>query len=269
MRCIFCKQASDHSRSVEHILPESLGNQNHTLPPGIVCDGCNNYFSTKLEKPILESGHFRTLRFQEMIPSKKGRIPVQKAILGLGTAGMLATEVEREENGAIVIRIPPEHWDTVANIGVGKLLIPAEGQHPPERLMSRLLAKISLEAMVHRVLADHDLVNYFVNESQLDPLRKWARYGMSDTYWPFSQRVIYDVGHMHVDASEEPFQCLHEFDFLFTDPGEVYFCLAIFGIEYTINMGGPELEGFSDWLLKHNHASPLYTPKRSRRNSEP
>ena len=36
MRCIFCKKDSSNSRSVEHIPPESLSNEEHTLPAGIV-----------------------------------------------------------------------------------------------------------------------------------------------------------------------------------------------------------------------------------------
>lgn len=54
MNCIFCKEESSNSRSIEHIIPESLGNKDHVLPPGIVCDKCNNYFARKIEKKILE-----------------------------------------------------------------------------------------------------------------------------------------------------------------------------------------------------------------------
>lgn len=42
MRCIFCKRNSNSSRSVEYIIPESLGNEEHVPPPGVVCDACNN-----------------------------------------------------------------------------------------------------------------------------------------------------------------------------------------------------------------------------------
>jgi len=38
MRCIFCMNDSSDSRSKEHIIPESLGNEAHILPRGIVCD---------------------------------------------------------------------------------------------------------------------------------------------------------------------------------------------------------------------------------------
>jgi len=31
MRCIFCQEYSTNSKSVEHIIPESLGNKSHIL----------------------------------------------------------------------------------------------------------------------------------------------------------------------------------------------------------------------------------------------
>ncbi|NWK46435.1 HNH endonuclease [Ralstonia pickettii] len=48
MRCIFFKEDPSTSRSVEHIVPESLGSPDHVLPVGAVCDGCNQYFSRKV-----------------------------------------------------------------------------------------------------------------------------------------------------------------------------------------------------------------------------
>ena len=59
MRCVFCKADSSQSRSVEHIIPESLGNTAHTLPRCVVCDQCNGYFARKIEKPVLDSGMFQ------------------------------------------------------------------------------------------------------------------------------------------------------------------------------------------------------------------
>lgn len=75
MRCIFCKHDSSNSVSVEHIVPESLGNIDHMLPVGVVCDGCNQYFARKVERQLLESPMFRLLRADMAIPNKRGRIP--------------------------------------------------------------------------------------------------------------------------------------------------------------------------------------------------
>ena len=75
MRCIFCKQDSAASVSVEHIVPESLGNTDHVLPIGVVCDQCNQYFARKVERQLLDSPMFRLLRSDMAVPNKRGRIP--------------------------------------------------------------------------------------------------------------------------------------------------------------------------------------------------
>ncbi len=61
MRCIFCKNDSSSSRSVEHIMPESIGSKKRVLPCGVVCDKCNNYFARKVEEPVLS--HLSLLAF--------------------------------------------------------------------------------------------------------------------------------------------------------------------------------------------------------------
>ena len=81
MKCIFCKQSSESSKSVEHIIPESLGNTEHFLAKGIVCDKCNNYFATKIEQPLLQLPYFISVRHRNDIESKKGRIPIDKGTL--------------------------------------------------------------------------------------------------------------------------------------------------------------------------------------------
>ncbi|HEX4407548.1 MAG TPA: hypothetical protein VH206_02130 [Xanthobacteraceae bacterium] len=56
---------------------------------------------------------------------------------------------------------------------------------------------------------------------------------------------------------------VHELDFLVTKLNEVYFVLAIFGEEFTINMGGPDIEGYIRWLKENNDKSPLHTGRNS------
>ena len=41
MRCLFCKLPSDAATSVEHVIPQSLGNSQVILPRGMICDPCN------------------------------------------------------------------------------------------------------------------------------------------------------------------------------------------------------------------------------------
>ena len=75
--CIFCREDASHSRSREHILPESLGNVEHMLPKGVVCDRCNNYFARKIEGPLLDTEYFRHARATMRVENKRKRIPPQ------------------------------------------------------------------------------------------------------------------------------------------------------------------------------------------------
>ena len=68
---------------------------------------------------------------------------------------------------------------------------------------------------------------------------------------------------MWADHSGETFQVVHEFDIMHTEGGEYYFVIALFGNEFVINYGGPELEGYRRWLSESNNASPLYSGKNA------
>jgi hypothetical protein len=50
-----------------------MGNREHVLPLGTVCSKCNQYFSHKIERPLLETPQFRHLRAGMSIPNKRGR----------------------------------------------------------------------------------------------------------------------------------------------------------------------------------------------------
>lgn len=60
-----------------------MGNTEHTLPVGAVCDSCNHYFARKVERPLLETPIFQHLRAGMSIPNKRGRIPSWAAEEGL------------------------------------------------------------------------------------------------------------------------------------------------------------------------------------------
>src|SRR5690348_4635250 len=70
MQCIFCTTDSTGS-PVEHIVPESLGNDYYVLPSGVVCSACNNRFSKWENKAIRETmlGFFR---IRNAVKTKKG-----------------------------------------------------------------------------------------------------------------------------------------------------------------------------------------------------
>ena len=144
LRCIFCRQNSRHSQSVEHIVPYSLGDRSHVLPRGIVCDGCNNYFSRKVEQPFLESAAIRVLRFHQELESRRGRIP---PIEGTFWPDIPTTVVRDFKTGTLSADIPLDAYERLTAMEKGMLLLPIGGAPPADPVISRFLAKVGLEAI--------------------------------------------------------------------------------------------------------------------------
>ncbi|WP_034893752.1 HNH endonuclease [Gillisia sp. Hel_I_29] len=69
--CIICDK-KNNSNSIEHIIPESLGNQHYILEKGELCDNCNNLFS-KFENKALSNSVFAMERARLGIKTKKGK----------------------------------------------------------------------------------------------------------------------------------------------------------------------------------------------------
>jgi len=254
MKCIFCKCDSSNSKSVEHIIPESLGNKSHTLPKGIVCDSCNNYFATKIEKNLLESGYFKSLRYRNYVANKKGVVPMETAIIAHPEGGKIEVEV----NGNILEAVIPSKrvYDLVSSGSVKRLYIPIyQTPEPDSIIMSRFLAKVALEALAQRVSILDDWNEELVTNDSLNPLRSWARFGEGSKMWHYHIRRIYDENHPFTDANRK-YQILHEYDFILINR-ETFFLCAIFGMEYAINMGGDSVENYLEWLRKNRGISPL------------
>jgi hypothetical protein len=263
MNCIFCKSSSSGSVSIEHIIPESLGNTRHVLPRGIVCDKCNNYFSRKLEKPLLDTEYFTHKRFRNFLPNKMGRIP---AIGNVSGPEGIVLELGRELSGMTHV-YPVDDKDSIQFLRhvlthkKGYFIIP--NPSPVNKyLVSRFLSKIALEVVAHKVMNQPGWEKDVVFRPELDELRYFARYGDINKVWPFFERRLYEENHTFLTENGERHQILHEFDTLYTRNNELFVIMAILGVEYTINVGGPEIDGYLLWLEENGYGSPLY-PKKS------
>jgi hypothetical protein len=256
VRCIFCKAESSGSRSVEHILPESIGNSKLLLPKGVVCDKCNNYFAKAVEKPFLEADAVRQLRFHQGVASKKGRVPT---IVGLLDPD-IPVELSRDaRNGSMAVAVPLEHFERLSRQASGRLLLPTNGAPPSGPVLSRFFAKVAVESIAARLIGDPTHLDQFVDDPKADPLRDHARRGQPAS-WEVHVREIYDANARTVEADSWR-QVVHESDFLMTPDQELYFVQAIFGVEFTINVGAPEVSGYRAWLGANNQESPLYSAK--------
>ncbi|WP_432284235.1 HNH endonuclease [Aminobacter sp. BA135] len=257
MRCIFCKNPSSSSKSVEHVIPESLGNKRHVLPRGIVCDGCNNYFSRKVEKPFLDLPAVRQLRFHQDLESKRGNIPPLSGLITPDIPVLLTRYPKYDFTSA---QVSEPDLAKILQAKEVTMMFPLVVDLTGTPIVSRFLAKIALEAIALRLVEFPKGIAYLCDEVQLDVLRDHARKGYTN-HWPVHVRTIYHQDGKTFGPNGNAEQIVHEFDFLVSDQGEWFFVLAIFGVEFTINLGGPEISGYRHWLEQTGGISPLYTDR--------
>jgi hypothetical protein len=256
MRCIFCKQPSNNSRSVEHVIPESLGNHTLVLRPGAVCDACNNYFSRKVEAPFLNAPWIRMLRHEQGVASKRGRVPTMRAIApGLGEATMHAPTSTNPRLIAFDTASQSYRWLLSKSRNV---LLTDEVITPPSHTTtSRFLAKVAIEFLASRLELVPGGLDYLVNEVNLDRLRDYARRG-SGPHWPVSIRRLYSANARWRENAAHV-QRVWEAGFFQDDVDSQYVIIVIFGVEFAIHLGEPDISGYRRWLLLNRGRSPLYS----------
>jgi hypothetical protein len=257
MRCLFCEGDASRSRGIEHVIPQSLGNTTLTLRPGVVCDGCNNYFAREVERPFLEAGPIVSLRFRQAVPSRRGRVPAATGVL----TPDIDVNVERVNDapyGAVVRSSDPALVPKMLASRRPCVLFDADGDLT-SKVVSRFLAKVAVEAMAAKLLTEPALLASFIEDDALDPLRGHARRGIGT--WPFNIRRIYREDACWIDQEGSYRQVKWELDFHRTRRGELYLILAVFGLELVLNVGGPAVDGYREWLWANGFASPLYRGK--------
>jgi hypothetical protein len=261
MRCIFCKKPSGGCISVEHIIPESLGNVDHVLPRGWVCDTCNNYFAREVEKPFLDSLYGRSSRFEMSVANKRGRVP---SVFGLHPQSRTRIEVARDPETNRLCLSPAEGEDEsrwIASVQAnshGTLYVPFAPIPDSDLRTSRFIGKVALEVLAYRCIQIPGWNDEIVDKADLDELRRYVRSGSAKSVWPVSIRRIYAADFLFQDKANGAHEMLHEWTILWQPGSECYAVIAIFGVEYAINLGGPELDGYNTWLKAHGDRSPLY-----------
>ena len=254
MKCIFCGQDSSNSKSIEHIVPESFGNKTAFLRKGIVCDNCNNYFARKVEQPFLESETVRILRQELTLENKRGRL-----IKDYNYPRVDKECVKQVAKNTYMIFTNDDKTESELAAAVTEYNMYCENtdkQLLEENIfVSRLLAKMAVEFFVYRQDDEKGVCEYVSSDEGFKPIRKYARYG-NRKIWKYYARRIYS---RNAAYKGDLFAAVNwESDFLFLGNGEVYFVIAMHGIEYAINMGGPDIDGYEDWLENNNQRSPLY-----------
>lgn len=245
MKCIFCNGSTNESKSVEHVIPESLGNTFYLLAKGVVCDKCNNYFSRKIEGPLLGMPFFLQIRHKLDIESKKGRIPSKRGFLiQPELAEIFFTKDNKKGPGVELpddaVRRKIEKRKRVpvffAEFGLFDLNNP---------VLSKFLVKVGIEGLAFDVInADGDL-DEVVNQKAFDLIKRYCRFPKTNEFWPYRIRQV----QIPLAESQNPLNNLiFRYTFIYTDAGQFFHQLYVHGVELTIDMVNPSLEHIDKWF---------------------
>lgn len=263
MKCLFCNADTTNSRSIEHIIPQSFGNSKMVLKRGIVCDKCNNYFSVEIENPFLSKDSSKMLRKELQIKSKKGNIPnvndfpddINK-IRQISKNTFLFIDLDHNASEDAIQKTVQTFLEY--NAIIDKEIVNKDS------ITCRLLAKMAIEYFVFYLNQSKDACDYVRTDPAFKSIIQFARY-KPKMEWEYNVRRYYSINKFHEDQmfDEINWEC----DLLFTEEGEVYYVVIMFGIEYAINIGGPSIDGYKRWLEKYGNISPLYLSKEERKDN--
>jgi hypothetical protein len=173
--------------TVEHIIPESLGNTEDILI-GVVCDKCQNYFGKEVESYVLSKSPFAFWRVLYNIKNKKGKTPYYDTTLPLVQKGLIPDTHFYNDNDIILhpANVSDEsivEVEIVDNVLLNNILSGNKNRinivMTPKMLIQigRFLGKMALEFL-------HKANDYEVFDKRYDNIRKYARYGTVKSIWP-------------------------------------------------------------------------------------
>lgn len=234
MSCVLCGN-NESLTSIEHIIPESMGNKRYILPAGYVCKTCNNIFS-KFEREILSNTiiGFERARFANR--TKKGKLPNAK----VGEVTMSGTQSEN------IIKLSGITSENIKNsnprTGVFQVTVP--GFQGNEMVTAKFLLKVSYLSLFksrRKLFQEYDfssLKDYLLNKSNLD--------------WPFvtTQKDIYKFESIPSFTDKYFLKILHlKLLFCQLNPETLLFRFEYGGFMSTINL----LNRNTEWLKIYNN----------------
>lgn len=182
MLCLFCNAPGPFG-TVEHVIPESLGNDDLTLE-GHVCDVCQRYFGKEVEHYILNKTVIGMWRVLLGTTTKKGKRPkvdlsqprAQRGVLPSISAHHDDVSFETLEDEQVqVTKISPEFEGQIERGERSRF----QFVFTPYTLymLGRFLCKVGLELIC---LADPQEAR----SPRYDEARKYARFGPWKQLWP-------------------------------------------------------------------------------------
>lgn len=250
-KCIFCLAENNGFNTVEHIVPESLGNTEDILE-NTVCDKCQNYFGREIENYVLRKTPFGFWRTLSGTLSKKGKMPFFDGTQNKRTSEKLNDYHEYSDKGLTIYSGDNESIIAVEvqDAKIKEEILTGKKQNikivmTPKMLiyMGRFLGKIALEYWCKEF--NEDVFNLRFNE-----IRKYIRYGTVKKMWPIFQGHLKENLLLYSKEKDIGKRTLYAYRFFEID-GQVLFCFDI-GLErYSIILTEriPEGEIFTEEFM--------------------
>jgi hypothetical protein len=179
-KCIFCLSDEGPFSKKEHIIPESLGGV-EIVPKGFICDRCNHYFGSKVEKEALSLSPLAVARIFMSIKSKRKRHARCKGIRFTKDAQGIEFEAEGSDAASIVVHVNQNEYDGLKTERINTFYVSFgdEGM----RSMVRLLIKMGLE-----VIAASKNLNVY--DPVFNEARRAARNPKKSSVWKIAQTFL-------------------------------------------------------------------------------
>jgi HNH endonuclease len=190
--CLYCHSDGPFT-TVEHVIPESLGNDDLLLRSA-VCDSCQAYFGKEVERYVLEKTPIAVWRSFLGIPSKKGKLPSIDISQPKRTKGIFPDRHMHHDD--IGFSAHPDGTTSVDNDN-DKII---EGILDGTKRQFNLALTPKLLHMVGRFLGKVGLGILAINdearahEPRFDGIKKYARYGEFEGLWPIFSYTSGEIG---------------------------------------------------------------------------
>ena len=253
-KCIFCLTESGDFNTIEHIVPESLGNNDDILEKA-VCDKCQNYFGTEIEHYILTKTPFAFWRTLAGIKTKKGKKP-HFNLSQFKKGHRRIDDYHSITDNNIIIH--PADGESIVEIEINDEDVYLKVQSG-EKSNFKLALTPKMLIYIGRFLGKMALEYWYMNfgekvfSSQFDELRTYVRYGTVNSIYPvmLSQLNKNLLNYKAVDEFTEE-RILYKYSF-FEDEnsGMIIFNFDIGSERYSIvmNCKFPKGEDFSEQII--------------------
>lgn len=233
-KCIFCGNTSTNCfTSVEHVIPESMGNDLVIIPKGWICDQCNNVFS-EFEQIVQEKTFLGVERCINGSISKKGK-PTKASNYNINWFS------NPGKPGKVSVELTNKHAPIIVNNDSGVIILPVVDKY--RSYISKFLLKVGLELLILNQYYSkgeksknlENAIQYILGKSEED----WHYYTIFNTTSNFNQKlksVFYKDKFQQTKVNNLGF----DFYLYSLDDEYIFFlrCLSFFGCISLTNKNG-------------------------------